>query len=228
MCISLRPSTYFMGSKVNLGSCLVMGAKSLFWYHLYSTLSWARSVAGWETTLSGARSAAGWETKLRAASHWILVASSLSILNFQNAVTPLGYMVGLNISVQGTCLSNDTMALVLSNFIQLDSSVLYVETSLWFICSSSEHDCILFGFLCNNACAVTHLNWLMHTISHFTHTFTSLQVVLLLNTILATYRLVAPLANSSGWLSLLPRSSYSLLLYYCNSSYSYLDRIPCH
>ena len=86
MCISLRPFTYFMGSKVHLGSFVVMGVKSLFWYHLYSTLSWARVVAGWETTLSLARLVAGWETKLTGASHWILVASSLSILNFQNAI----------------------------------------------------------------------------------------------------------------------------------------------
>ena len=88
MCFSLRPSTYFMGSKVNLGSFVAMGVNLLFWYHLYSTLSWTRSVAGWETTLSRARSVAGWETKLRGASHWILVASSLPILNFQNAITP--------------------------------------------------------------------------------------------------------------------------------------------
>ena len=48
--------------------------KSLFWYNLYSTLSWAWTVAGWETTLSRARSVVGWETKLRGASHWILVS----------------------------------------------------------------------------------------------------------------------------------------------------------
>ena len=35
------------------------------------------------------------------------------MLNFQNAITPLGYMVSQNISGQGTCRSNDTMALVL-------------------------------------------------------------------------------------------------------------------
>ena len=112
MCISLRPSTYFMGFKVNLGSFVVMGVKSLFWYQLYSTLSWARSVAGWETTLSRARSVAGWETKLRGVSHWMIAVSSLSILNFQNAITRLGYMVGQNISGQGTCRCNDITALV--------------------------------------------------------------------------------------------------------------------
>ena len=37
-----------------------------------------------------------------------IVASSLSILNFQNAFSPLGYMVGQNISGQGTCHRDNT------------------------------------------------------------------------------------------------------------------------
>ena len=58
--------------------------------------------------ISRARSVAGWETKLRGTSHRILFPSSLSRLNFQNTISPLGYMVGQNINGQGTCHRDDT------------------------------------------------------------------------------------------------------------------------
>ena len=60
------------GSGVNQLSLRVIGVKSLFWCHFYSTLSWPWAVAGWETTLSRARLVPGWETKLTGASHWII------------------------------------------------------------------------------------------------------------------------------------------------------------
>ena len=46
------------GSGINQLSLRVMGIKSLFWYHVYNTLSRARLVAEWETKWTGA-------------SHWI-------------------------------------------------------------------------------------------------------------------------------------------------------------
>ena len=67
---------FWGGHRSIWGHMVLWWVKSLFWYNLYITLSWAWTVAGWETTLSRARSVVGWETKLRGASHLILVASS--------------------------------------------------------------------------------------------------------------------------------------------------------
>ena len=125
MCISLRPSTFLWGLRSTWGHFVVMGVKSLFWYHLYSTFSWARAVAGWET-------------KLTVTYHWILVASSLSMLKFQNAISSLGYMVGQNISGQGMCHRDDTV----DDHIKSARSIAGWETKLtgtsqWILVASS-------------------------------------------------------------------------------------------